>query len=274
MQTATTTIGSLLAKANVGDFISKNSDAFSALALFVGAVIIAKVIDIMIGRQAKRLAKRDSHTSLSQVALTRLRLLRRLVFATIVLVGLGLALNQVDALQPLATALLASSAVLGLAVGFASRQTIANTVAGVSLAALQPFRIGDVIEWEGNRGIVEDLTLTYTFVRLPSGHRLIVPNERIAASPLENYTIAGRAVEAVAAIWVRPSKAVAALDLLREQFPTAQVRTGSCETDRVELKVAFDIDAEHEVRAATETREQALRILASGGMLLDEPALG
>ena len=58
---------------------------------------------------------------LSAVATTRLRLVRRLIFAGIIVLGLALALAQFEACRRLATGILASSAVLGLVVGFAAR---------------------------------------------------------------------------------------------------------------------------------------------------------
>lgn len=260
--------------ADVSEFVSDNDEWITALAILIGFVLLAKFVDWLIERSGSRVAGQMTRGELSQVAVTRLRVIRRLVFAAFILIGIALALSQIDALKPLGTALLASSAVLGIVVGFAARQTLANGVAGMMLATVQPFRIGDVIEWDGNRGKVEDLTLTYTFVRLPSGHRLVVPNEAIASSPLENYTIAGRDVEATATIWVRPTVSVPALELLRENLPTATVNAGACEIDRVELNVAFHTAAENEVRRTTELREQALGILATAGMLIDEPPAG
>ena len=81
----------------------------------------------------------------------------------------------------MATGILASSAVLGLVVGFAARQTLANAIAGILLAITQPIRIGDLVTFEDETGEVEDVRLTYTYIRLDDGRRLIVPNERLAA---------------------------------------------------------------------------------------------
>ena len=99
------------------------------------------------------------------MANTRLRLVRRLIFASIVLIGIMLALSQFEEVKRVATGLLASSAVLGLVVGFAARQTLANGVAGMLLAITQPIRIGDLVTFEGESGTVEDVRLTYTFIR-------------------------------------------------------------------------------------------------------------
>jgi len=60
--------------------------------------------------------------------------MRRLLLLAIFLVVVALALSQFTELKRLATGILASTAVLGLIVGFAAQHTIANMVAGVQLA--------------------------------------------------------------------------------------------------------------------------------------------
>jgi small-conductance mechanosensitive channel len=141
---------------------------------------------------------------LSPVATTRLRLVRRLIFATIIVVGLALALAQLPAVKSVAAGILASSAVLGLIVGFAARQTLANGIAGILLAITQPIRIGDLVTFEEHTGEVEDVQLTYTYIRLDDGSRLVVPNERLAQSSIENHTVIDPRVQVEVSIWVPP----------------------------------------------------------------------
>ncbi len=252
-------------------FFEANTNLIHAAIIFATALVVAKLVDLIVTRNVKRVTGRLSRDELSQATVTRLRLVRRLVATAIVLVGLGLALAQIDQLRPLANTLLASSAVLGIAVGLAARGPLANGVAGMMLATVQPFRIGDVIEWDGNRGRVEDITLTYTFVRLPSGHRLVVPNEAIASGPLENYTIAGSEVDAEASVWVTPPHGAAALKLLREKMDDVTVQFGECAHDRIELKVCFKTTAYDEVKRRIAARERAI-VLLDGADMLEAPA--
>jgi small conductance mechanosensitive channel len=65
----------------------------------------------------------------------------------------------------------------------------------VLLAITQPIRIGDLVEFEGQTGIVEDVRLTYTYLRGEDNRRIIVPNERLASSTIENFTIVDPRVE-------------------------------------------------------------------------------
>src|SRR5665811_1023953 len=67
----------------------------------------------------------------------------------------------------------------------------ANVIAGLMIATTQPLRIGDVIETSGERGVVEEITLNYTFIRLGDGARLVVPNEKLASDTIKNSSIRG-----------------------------------------------------------------------------------
>ncbi|MBK5229894.1 MAG: mechanosensitive ion channel family protein [Thermoleophilia bacterium] len=253
--------------ATIKSFVDDNTNVIRAVVIFVVALAIAKLVDVFVTRNASRVTGKIARDEISQATVTRLRLVRRLVFAAIVLVGLGLALAQIDALRPLANTLLASSAVVGITVGLAARGPLANGVAGMMLATVQPFRIGDVIEWDGNRGRVEDITLTYTFIRLPTGHRLVVPNENIATGPLENFTIAGDSVDATASVWVTPPHATPALELLRKQLTGVEAQLGDCEYDRIELKLGFKTSARQEAARRGEVLERAIALLNGAGML-------
>ena len=111
-----------------------------------------------------------------------------------------------QAVKSIATGILASSAVLGLVVGFAARQTLANGIAGVLLAITQPIRIGDLVTFEEKTGDVEDVRLSYTYIRLDDGRRLIVPNERLAQSSIENHTIISPRVQVEVSVWLAPRR--------------------------------------------------------------------
>ena len=155
-------------------------------------------------KRGRRIGEAVAGRELSPVADTRLRLVRRLVFATIIVIGIALALAQFPSVKRVATGVLASSAVLGLVVGFAARQTLANAIAGILLAITQPIRIGDLVTFEEETGEVEDVRLTYTYIRLDDGRRLIVPNERLAQSSIHNHTIVDPLVSVEVSVWLAP----------------------------------------------------------------------
>jgi small conductance mechanosensitive channel len=94
--------------------------------------------------------------------------------------------------RAVAGGLLASSAVLGVIIGFASQRTLGNFVAGLLIAIAQPVRLGDRVTYDGEEGIVEEIGLTYTYIRTQDRTRLVVPNEKLASDTIRNSTIRGR----------------------------------------------------------------------------------
>ena len=103
--------------------------------------------------------------------------------------GLFVALLQFDSFDKLAGAALASSAVIAAVAGLAARQSLGNVIAGVTLALTQPIRVGDLVEIGDQRGRVEDLTLTFTWLRTADGRRIALPNELLMTQPLRNETL-------------------------------------------------------------------------------------
>jgi len=99
-----------------------------------------------------------------------------------------LALSQFTNLQRLATGVLASTAVVGLVIGFAAQHTIANMVAGVQIAVSQPIRIGDLITFEKTEGRVTDITLSYTYVDPGDGSSVVIPNQLLVEGIVHNHS--------------------------------------------------------------------------------------
>ncbi|ELZ47526.1 MscS Mechanosensitive ion channel [Halorubrum coriense DSM 10284] len=73
-----------------------------------------------------------------------------------------------------------------LAVGFALQDVIKNFVAGVFIYTDKPFRIGDWIEWQGNSGVVEDISFRVTRVRTFDNELLTVPNNALTSDVVKN----------------------------------------------------------------------------------------
>ena len=157
-----------------------------AAAVVAIALVVAKLADRAITRRLE----------LPPEALTRYRVLRRSVVAAIVALGVLSALLLIPGVRTVAGGVLASSAVVGLVIGFAARSTLANFVAGVLIAFTQPLRLGDRVEvgaaaaGPGAAGIVEEIGPTYTVIRADDGDRLFVPNEKLASDTIRNTTLA------------------------------------------------------------------------------------
>lgn len=177
------------------------------------AFAIATVVDRLLrGRLVRATVERRG---ISREADTRLRFVRRLISAAIVLIGVAVALSYFSSINRLAASLLASGAIAAAVIGFAARQVLANFVAGIMLAVTQPLRVGDWVDFEGHYGVVEDIRLNYTILRAPGGARIVIPNERLATGVLRNDTLALDVVAPDVTIWLAPDadveRALAAL---------------------------------------------------------------
>ena len=125
-------------------------------------------------------------SQVSRSTRTRLRFLRRLLILVVFLVLAAVALSQFTELKRLATAILASTAVVAAIIGFAAQHTIGNMVAGVQLAISQPIKIGDRIEFEEIAGRVVDITLSYTYVDPGDGSAIVIPNQMLVEGIVHN----------------------------------------------------------------------------------------
>jgi small-conductance mechanosensitive channel len=249
----------IVADASFGRY---DSEVKAALSLVL-ALATAWLVNRSLLAYGRTIAARVAGGELSPVADTRLRFLRRVIDAVIVLVGVATALSQFTALGRLADTVLASSAIAAAIVGFAARQTIANAIAGLILAITQPLRIGDHVTFEGESGVVEDVRLTSTWLRTAADARIIVPNERLAAGVLRNDSIGEKDVPVEASLWLhRDQDVVAAMDALRAGLDEVSVSVAETSSEATRLLLSGP-PASPARRAAREgeLREAGLRTL-------------
>src|SRR2546421_10880402 len=209
-----------------------------------GTALLARVID-------RRIARRE----LSREAMTRYRVLRRSVTTAILVVGILSALLVIPQVRAVAGGLLASSAVLGIVVGFASQRTLGNFVAGLLIAFTQPLRLGDEVVIEETEGVVEEIGLIYTFVRTENGDRLVIPNEKLASDTIRNSTIRSREKVAEISLQVPLGKDLAAIvDRLKTLAADGEVFVSDLSGDAT---LVVRVPATN--RASAEQRERELR---------------
>jgi len=250
-------------------FWQENGDVISAAITMVVAVAIALFVDrLVIGRGA-RYADRVSDLGMSRGAQTRLRLIRRLVFIAIVLIGAGIALSQFDKLSKLANGLLASSAVIGLILGFAAQRVLANPLAGILLAVTQPIRIGDSIEIEEKGGRVDDLTLSHTFIDTGDGRLMVVPNEKVVSSVIFNRSTGDRAAPASVSVWVPAGADLSAARSALERLEVSSVDVSEITPDGVRIEIHGASDPQRTVMGGEEAalRERSHEALRAAGLL-------
>jgi small-conductance mechanosensitive channel len=233
-------------------------------------IVIAAVIFAAVSLFARLIDWSLQRRPLAPEAVTRYRVFRRIVSVIILIVGLFSALLAIPEIRAVAGGLLASSALLGIVLGFAAQRTLGNFVAGILIALAQPVRIGDRVEYEGSAGVVEEIGLTYTFIRAVDRRRIVVPNEKLASDTIVNASIRSRETFAEVSVPV-PLEAdlEAALDALRDDVADerdAAVYVSSLAdpaTVTVRAAAADDLAAErleHELRLRAHRRLRALGV--------------
>lgn len=127
------------------------------------------------------LRMRDFDRSLEQ-------LLRNLLAVVIVVFGFVTVLSQfgINVLS-VVTAL----GVVGIAVGFAAQETIANFISGITLLIERPIRIGDWVAIGETNGRVEQITLRTTRLLTRDNSSIVIPNSSVASSTITDFSTGG-----------------------------------------------------------------------------------
>ena len=133
--------------------------------------------------------------------------------------------------------MLASSAVLGLVLGLAARQILANPLAGILLAISQPIRIGDTVTIEEETGRVDDLTLSHTFIDTGDGRLVIVPNETVVTNVVVNRSTGDLSAPVMASVWVPPAADLEAARQALARLEPSQVDVAEITPEGVRIEI-------------------------------------
>jgi len=114
-------------------------------------------------------------------------LLRQGIQLVIVFSGVVIALKLLDATALLGS-LVGALGIVGLALGFATRDTVENYIASMLLSLRQPFQKDDYISIEGIEGKVLRLTPRATVLMSLEGNHLRIPNAKVYKATITNYT--------------------------------------------------------------------------------------
>jgi small conductance mechanosensitive channel len=114
-------------------------------------------------------------------------LFRTLVLIVFVIAAIVIALDIMNATALLST-ILGAAGLIGLAIGFAVRDTVENFIASVMLSIRQPFRPNDVVEINGDEGKVIRLTSRATILLSFDGNHIRIPNSTVFKSRIINFS--------------------------------------------------------------------------------------
>lgn len=114
-------------------------------------------------------------------------LFRTIVRIVFLIAAVVIALDIMNATALLST-ILGAAGLIGLAIGFAVRDTVENFIASVMLSIRQPFRPNDVVEINGDQGKVIRLTSRATILLSFDGNHIRIPNATVFKSRIINFS--------------------------------------------------------------------------------------
>jgi small conductance mechanosensitive channel len=260
-------------------FWAENEHHFINAGVSILVLVAAWLIYRGLGHAIERFSRRRNLPKEDPGAETRFRMIERLSVVVLFFVAVGLVfwIMDVSALKRVAVGMFASAGVAGIALGFAAQTTIANLVSGIIIAFVQPIRLGDNVDIDGEYGTVESIGLFYTNIRTWDNRRLVIPNKLLSDRTIRNYTLVdpqmpalvtlrleyGADVEAVRALLLAEARAHPVF--LAAPEPVVQV------VDADDLGVSVRLMAWAPTQAdawrlAVEVRESVVKKLAESGV--------
>lgn len=150
----------------------------TAIIIFIiGSWIIKRIVRAA----GKMMAKSNYDESLQRFLLNLLSWALKVMLILVVISQLG-----VDV-----TTFAAVIAAAGLAVGLALQGSLSNFAGGVLIMIFKPYRIGDLIEAQGEIGVVKEIEIFTTKMTTPENKLAIIPNGAMANGNIVNYTAEG-----------------------------------------------------------------------------------
>ena len=148
------------------------------LLIIAAAYAAVRLIDIVINWWKKRLlkAKQEAASVLLQPVKTFSKIVIVLLFILLWLDNIGINIST----------LIAGLGVGGLAVALAAQDTLKNFIASIMILLDKPYHVGQRIVVKGHDGIVEEIGLRSTKMRLLTGHLTTIPNDEMARTDVEN----------------------------------------------------------------------------------------
>jgi MscS family membrane protein len=167
------------------DYLTIRGDALYVLSFFLHAVITitATILAFAVCNRLAEVVVASPLVNPRGVNAQLIRITSRLLGLTLAVVAF-LVGGQYIGIQ--LVTLLTSAGIGGLALALGAQDTLKTLFGTIMLMADRPFRVGDRIIFKDYDGVVEDIGLRSTRIRLLSSHLVTVPNDELARADIEN----------------------------------------------------------------------------------------
>lgn len=151
----------------------------------LGAIVIwiigSFIIKIILKGFKKVMAKGDYDVSLQKFLTNLIKWVLKIILIIVVLGTMGIE----------TTSLAAVVAAAGLAIGLALQGSLGNFAGGVLIMLFKPFKIGDLIQAQGEMGVVKQIEIFTTKITGLSNREIIIPNGALSNGNIINFTTEG-----------------------------------------------------------------------------------
>ena len=140
-----------------------------------------------------------------------IHLLQRILYVVAITI---VVITTLDLINVPITAFAFLSGAIAIGFGFGAQNIINNFISGWILMWERPIRIGDFLEVEDAKGVVEEINTRSTRIRRVDGVHLLIPNSKLLENTVVNWTLVDRLVRTSVKIGVAygsPAKKVAAI---------------------------------------------------------------
>ncbi len=154
-----------------------------ALIFFLVIIGMTALVALIVSRYLQN--KIIKKTKSEHADITNVLFIKHLVVATIYFVGFGWALLSLPITHTFAHSLFAGAGITTLVLGFASQGLFNNTISGMFLVLNRPFKVHDIIEFQGIKGKVVEININSVKVREEDGNITIIPSSLFLSNKLK-----------------------------------------------------------------------------------------
>src|SRR5664280_2607052 len=151
-------------------------DIIVTIIILIASLLIIKWTSIFINNTGKRY----------EFDATLIQVINELIKYTVYALAVTLILNE---LGINITAIAVSLGIVGIAVGFAARDTISNFISGLFVLGDKSFKVGDIIEISDQKGKVTIMGFRVTKLVTPDNNIITIPNSNFSANVHINHTL-------------------------------------------------------------------------------------
>ena len=140
------------------------------------------IIKMILKGVKKTMNKGDYDESLKKFLLNLVNWILKIVLIVVVLGTVGVETTSFAAIL----------AAAGLAIGLALQGSLGNFAGGVLIMIFKPIKIGDLIEAQGELGVVKEIEIFTTKLLTPTNKEVIIPNGALSNGNIVNYSTEGK----------------------------------------------------------------------------------